>query len=108
MPSSTIDNGAVTCFLVEALTTSQEVHASATPPLSRYLPPSHNGSIFVTTRTREVASKLAEESNIIAVEPIGEVHAVALLGRKQETMKDSNGIAKLAPALELMPLALII
>jgi tetratricopeptide (TPR) repeat protein len=98
--------------LVEARTTSQEAKASglndeSTQPLFTYLPQSQSGSILITTRTRSVASKLVEESDIIVVEPMDEGHAVALLEVKLGTQSDRNGIVELAAALEFMPLAIV-
>jgi Tetratricopeptide repeat len=107
-----LDNADDARFLVEGQTTSQEAQASglndgSTQPLFSYLPQSQNGSILITTRTRSVALKLVEESDIIAVEPMDEGHAVALLETKLGTQSDRNGIAELAAALEFMPLAIV-
>jgi hypothetical protein len=71
------------------------------------VPPSQNGSVLITTRNRDVALKLVEESDIIAVEPMDEGHAVMLLEKKLGTSRDRNGIAELVAALEFMPLAIV-
>ena len=60
----------------------------------------------MTTRSREVALRLVEQSNIIEVEPMDEAHAVALLEKKLG-MDDRTDIAELASALEFMPLAIV-
>jgi hypothetical protein len=54
-----------------------------------------------------VASKLVEESNIIAVEPMDEGDAVALLERKLGIPRDKNDNAELAAALEYILLAIV-
>lgn len=107
-----LDNVDDARFLVEARTTSQEAQASglndrSTQPLFSYLPQSQSGSILITTRTRSVALKLIEESDIIAVEPMDEGHAVALLESKLGIQNDKNSIVELAAGLEFMPLAIV-
>ncbi|KAI9761339.1 MAG: hypothetical protein M1840_001963 [Geoglossum simile] len=75
--------------------------------LLRYLPLSRNGSILITTRSRNMALKLVEESNIIAVEPMDKAHALALFERKLGKQSDKTDIAELVTALEFMPLAIV-
>jgi hypothetical protein len=72
-----------------------------------YLPQSQNGSILVTTRSREVALKLVERSDIIAVEPMDEAHALALFEKKMGKQGDNKDVVELATALEFMPLAIV-
>ena len=83
-------------------------------PLREYLPQSENGSILITSRSREAALKLVEEGDIIAVEPMNEAHALALFEKKLATLEqklgiqvDNNDVAELAAALEFMPLAIV-
>ena len=76
-------------------------------PLVAYLPQSPNGSILITTRTRTVALKLVEKSNIIMVDPMNEAQAMALLRKKPETREDDQEVAELAAAFEFMPLAIV-
>src|SRR5579871_1654876 len=80
---------------------------SASKPLRDYLPQSLNGSILITTRSREAALKLVEPCNVIAVDPMDEADALALFEKKLGVQKDSNDIAELAAALEFMPLAIV-
>jgi hypothetical protein len=54
-----------------------------------------------------VALELAEQSDIIAVEPMDEVHALALFEKKLGQQRDSRVIAELAAMLEFMPLAIV-
>lgn len=67
------------------VTSSQADNSSdgLTRPLSAYLPQSENGSILVTTRDKSVAFYLAEEYEIIPIEPMNDSEAVALLEKKK-------------------------
>jgi tetratricopeptide (TPR) repeat protein len=86
-------------------------------PLRRYLPPSRHGCVLVTSRTRQAAMQLVEDSDIIAIEPMDDAAAHALLRKKlgdkgKKSGNNSDGdsntdIAKLAAALDHMPLALV-
>jgi hypothetical protein len=71
------------------------------------LPQSNNGSVLLTSRTRSVALQLVEESDIISVKPMDDADAQALLHKKLGEEIGNDGIAELAVALELMPLALV-
>jgi tetratricopeptide (TPR) repeat protein len=85
-------------------------HGRNPQPLLTYLPQSQNGSILITTRTRGVALKLVEETDIIVVEPMDEGHALALLEKKLGKLweqSDGQDVAVLAAALEFMPLAIV-
>lgn len=59
------------------------------------------------------ALQLVEENNLITVEPMEKLHAIALLEKKLRIQggSDTNGkngdISELAAALEYMPLAII-
>ena len=90
----------------------QEMQASgssdgSTQSLLAYLPQSRNGSILVTTRAKSVALRLAEESDIIPVEPMNDTDALALLEKKLGKYADRDNTPKLAAALEFMPLAIV-
>jgi hypothetical protein len=54
-----------------------------------------------------VASKLVEESDIIAVEPMDKEQAVALFNMRLRRQSDRKGTTKLVAALEFMPLAIV-
>jgi tetratricopeptide (TPR) repeat protein len=76
--------------------------------LSEYLPPSRHGSILVTSRTRCAATQIAEDSDVMLIEPMHDAAAHALLYTKLGDKVDrSDGVADLAAALEYMPLALV-
>ncbi|KAF2807030.1 putative kinesin [Mytilinidion resinicola] len=76
-------------------------------PLLRCLPCSGNGTVLVTTRSRDIALKLVGERNIIDVELMDERQALALIETKLGKQSNKKDIAELAAALEFMPLALI-
>jgi hypothetical protein len=76
-------------------------------PLRDCLPQSQNGSILITSRSREAALKLVEESDIIDITPMDKAHALALFEKKLGMPDDSKDIAELAAVLEYMPLAIV-
>ncbi|KAL8795910.1 MAG: hypothetical protein Q9195_001654 [Heterodermia aff. obscurata] len=75
--------------------------------MSMDLPQSQNGSILITSRSKGIAVKLAEERDVIAVEPMAQSHALTLFEKKLGTLGGSEYIAELAAALEYMPLAIV-
>lgn len=81
--------------------------SSASKPLRDYLPQSQNGSILVTTRSREAAFKLVEPCDAIAVDPMDEALALTLFEKKLGVYEDSSNITELATVLEFMPLAIV-
>ncbi len=99
-----LDNVDDAKFLVD---TQPDGSGSGLKPLQEYLPQSLNGSILITTRSREAAKKLVVLRNIIAVEPMSQADALILFEKKLGTQKDSADVAALASALEYMPLAII-
>ncbi|OCK85164.1 hypothetical protein K432DRAFT_343643 [Lepidopterella palustris CBS 459.81] len=107
-----LDNLDDAAVLLTTPTNSRKAQASGgdnTPihHLSTYLPQTKNGSILVTSRTRSVALKLVDDSDIIQVEPMGNTDALELLQTKLGEQVIQDGITELAAALEFMPLALV-
>jgi len=51
-------------------------------PITAYLPQSQNGSILITSWSKDVALKLVEEKNIVAVQPMAPTHALLLFEKK--------------------------
>ena len=107
-----LDNADDATVLFETHTTAQKAQASdssggPTQSLSAYLPQSRNGSILVITRTRSVALKLAEDSDIISIEPMDKTHALVLLEKKLGYQVDKADTAKLAKVLDFLPLAVV-
>ncbi|CAG8357010.1 unnamed protein product, partial [Penicillium salamii] len=76
-------------------------------PLLEYVPRSRNGSIIITSRTREVALKMVHHSDLIEVKPMEKFEALELLHRKLEQPGESQESRHLVNALECMPLAIV-
>ncbi|KAM0157329.1 hypothetical protein ACHAPG_004823 [Botrytis cinerea] len=106
-----LDNADDASFLVQAQSKGRDGQTSNnienTRPLITYLPHCPNGSILVTTRSRDAALKLVEQRDIIAIGPMGMVEALALVEKKLEKCDNNDNIAELVEALEFMPLAIV-
>ncbi|KAH6667983.1 hypothetical protein B0J14DRAFT_519380 [Halenospora varia] len=75
--------------------------------LSDFLPQSQNGSIVLTSRSRDLAFKFTGRTlDIITVKPMDEAHAIALLEKKLGGHLDNADATKLVQALDCMPLAI--
>ena len=76
-------------------------------PLSNFLPQSPNGSILITSRSRDVAYRLTGSyACIMEVQPMDEGEALALLRKKLSFDTDKENAVKLLHALNCMPLAI--
>jgi len=84
-----------------------EVDGERRQPILAYLPQSQNGSILITSRSKDVALKLVEEKDIVAVQPMAAAHALSLFERKLGPLDQGDDTAELAAALEFMPLAIV-
>ncbi|KIX02678.1 uncharacterized protein Z518_08620 [Rhinocladiella mackenziei CBS 650.93] len=107
-----LDNVDDAGFLLEANPLRQKSQVSDcegtnSARLFDYLPPSLNGSILITTRTRSATLSLVEEKEIIPVNPMNEADAITLLEKKLGDQRDRQDLAVLARELECMPLAII-
>ncbi|KAL6240400.1 hypothetical protein RBB50_012682 [Rhinocladiella similis] len=85
--------------------------SSTSHSLSDYLPSSANGSLVITSRSREVPTGLIEyEEDILDVSPMAEAEAVTLLKRKlkrQDVSTISHGdLRRLVRRLDYIPLAI--
>ena len=79
-------------------------------PLLEYIPRCQpNGSVIMTSRSREVALRIVSHKDIIEVKPMEESEALQLLRRKldQPTETQTHEARQLVEALELMPLAIV-
>ncbi|KAJ6050146.1 hypothetical protein N7444_006862 [Penicillium canescens] len=99
-------------FVAEFLATGREGPANgrinaSTRPLLDYLPRSSNGSIIITTRTKEVALKIVEHKDLIKVEPMARPEALNLIQKKLDLFEASQEILELVEELEFMPLAIV-
>lgn len=68
---------------------------------------SSNGTIIITTRSKEVALRLVEDRNIINIEPMTEQDAVTLFEKKLGPQTEEEVVIELTTALDLMPLAIV-
>ena len=95
-------------FLVQGAGAKQRMKSM---PLRECLPYCKHGSILVTIRNKEAALKLVEQRDIIAVNSMDQVNAVALFGMKLRAQCSSqdgrSDVAELAAVLEYMPLAIV-
>ncbi|KAJ5288172.1 TPR-like protein [Penicillium angulare] len=73
-----------------------------------YLPRVPHGSIILTTRSKQVATNLVNECDIITIEP-SETHALALLERKLkiDAATDVLSLKRLARELDCIALAIV-
>jgi hypothetical protein len=107
-----LDNVDDASFLTNAQSSSLDMQTNCigsgnVQPLVAYLPQCLNGSILITTRSKSAALKLVEQRDIIEIEPMGRTDALALFEKKLGRHDDSDDTAKLAVALEFMPLAIV-
>ena len=107
-----LDNLDDAAFLTQAPSTSLAAQKggfnnTSSQPLSAYLPQGENGSMLITTRTRDAALTLVEESDIIAVDSMDPGDAVSLFQKKLRVLDDNKDIANLVSLLEFMPLAIV-
>ncbi|KAI2669310.1 hypothetical protein LCP963914a_9955 [Penicillium roqueforti] len=86
---------------------SRDPTNTSTKPLLEYVPRGRNGSMIITSRTREVALKLVDRKNLVEVEPMESSEALELLQRKLPQAGDGEESQKLVDTLELMPLAIV-
>ena len=71
------------------------------------LPESSNGSVLITSRSREAAFELVgEDENILKVEPMSEGYALALFRRKLKGEDNKDEVLELLRNLDYMPLAI--
>ncbi|KFY92601.1 hypothetical protein V498_04837 [Pseudogymnoascus sp. VKM F-4517 (FW-2822)] len=106
-----LDNVDDANFLVKAQSTSQDgqtngIDSGNLQSLVSYLPQCPNGSILITTRSRNTALKLVEQRDTITVGPMGSADALTLFEKKLGGRGNCDDAAELAAALEYMPLAI--
>ncbi|KAJ5164408.1 kinesin [Penicillium coprophilum] len=88
------------------------LHARPSPdqnikhPLITYIPRYENGSVILTTRNKQSAWKVVNDSNVVHIEP-DELHARALIHKKLRLQESEEDIRSLAETLEYMPLAIV-
>ncbi|KAJ5125244.1 hypothetical protein N7526_007421 [Penicillium atrosanguineum] len=80
---------------------------ASTKPLLEYIPRGRNGSIIITSRTRDIALKLVDRKDLIEVQPMESSEALELLQRKFQEAGESQESQQLVESLEFMPLAIV-
>ncbi|KAL9578730.1 MAG: hypothetical protein Q9203_006987, partial [Teloschistes exilis] len=79
----------------------------AAEPLSDFLPQSPNGSILITSRSRDVARRLTGRGDcLVEVKPMDKGEALALLQKKLSFNASEHNAIELLEALDQMPLAI--
>ncbi|KUJ10972.1 uncharacterized protein LY89DRAFT_739942, partial [Mollisia scopiformis] len=107
-----LDNVDDARFLVETRRTGQYgqtsgIESGNSRSLVSYLPQCPNGSILITTRSKNAALKLVEQRDIIAIKAMDKTDALTLFENKLGGHYDGENIAELAKELEFMPLAIV-
>ncbi|KAH8680629.1 hypothetical protein BX600DRAFT_490989 [Xylariales sp. PMI_506] len=75
-------------------------------PLAAYLPQCPNGSILVTTRSKDAVRNLVEDCDMLIIEPMSKDEALTLLQKKLAIQRDDK-LGDLVEELEYMPLAIV-
>ncbi|KAJ5735604.1 kinesin [Penicillium malachiteum] len=76
-------------------------------PLSSFLPRGSNGTLIMTTRTKDATLKLTDNKNIVEIHPMTVSDAVDLVNKKLDPPATEMDAQRLAEALGCMPLAII-
>jgi hypothetical protein len=106
-----VDNADDSSVLFPPLHRTQVVEVSnpgqAVEPLSDFLPQSPNGSILITSRSRDLAYGLTGNyANVIEVRPMDKGDALALLQKKLGCDVNKDDAGELLHSLDYMPLAI--
>ncbi|KAL1584805.1 hypothetical protein WHR41_06554 [Cladosporium halotolerans] len=72
-----------------------------------YFPFCSQGTTLITSRSKGIATQLAERRNVVGIQPMGEDLAEALLSKKLEEPQQSEDLIRLANSLDFMPLAMV-
>ncbi|KAI1840261.1 hypothetical protein JX266_013542 [Neoarthrinium moseri] len=80
--------------------------ASAQRPLASLLPQCTSGRILVTSRSRDVAERLAGSRSVLSIQPMNEDQALQLLQKKLRDKYEDEVAASLVRALDYIPLAI--
>ncbi|KAJ5397813.1 hypothetical protein N7509_005926 [Penicillium cosmopolitanum] len=78
-----------------------------TKPLLEYIPRSPSGSIIITSRNKEVASKIVHNEDVLEIEPMDRSEALKLLQQKLGRLAETPDVLTLIEELEFMPLAIV-
>ncbi|KAJ5955445.1 hypothetical protein N7501_009724 [Penicillium viridicatum] len=86
--------------------TREPLNAS-TKPLLEYVPRSRNGSMIITSRSKEVALKMVTHKDLIEVNPMERFEALELLQKTLDQPEESQESQQLVEELEFIPLAIV-
>lgn len=75
-------------------------------PILEYIPKSRNGSLIITSRSREAALKIVAYRDLIEVKPMEQSEALQLLQKRLEQPGEDQDRRKLVEKLEYIPLAI--
>ncbi|KAH0543478.1 hypothetical protein FGG08_002243 [Glutinoglossum americanum] len=101
------DSGVVFPPLDRTQAIGSDKSGQAVESLSEFLPQSPNGSILITSRSRDVAYRLTGSHTYIReVKPMDEGDALSLLWKKLSFDADEHNAIELLQALDYMPLAI--
>src|SRR5579871_6790221 len=85
---------------------TQNKGESSCPPLLGYIPQTSNGSVLVTSRNRDAASRIIGNNNMINVDLMDETESLTLLKAKLGYEPSDLDSLELIQALGLIPLAI--
>jgi hypothetical protein len=89
------------------VSSTEQAESYTTRYLVEFLPQSPNGSILITSRSRDAAFRLiGSYGDIIQVDPMGQDRALALLRNKLHGSFKQDDAVALVDALDYMPLAI--
>lgn len=115
-----LDNVDDAGFLFETRSISQNgqtnnIDGGNVRPLVSYIPRRPNGSILITSRSKNAVLKLVEQRNIIELEPMSKEDALMLFknklgghdGDNDNDNDNDDEVTELVTALDFMPLAIV-
>ncbi|KAJ6021977.1 kinesin [Penicillium herquei] len=94
-------------FLHNPSPMGQEGESVDERPLSSFLPRGSNGTLIMTTRTKDATLKLTDNKNIVEIHPMSVSDAADLINKKLDSPVIEMDAQRLAEALGCMPLAII-
>jgi hypothetical protein len=84
----------------------KEPRNASTKPLLEYVPRCRNGSIIITSRSRDAALRMVKQKDFIDVNPMARSEALELLQKTLDQPEESQESQQLVEELEFMPLAI--
>ena len=94
-------------FYPTRICTTGELMATASRPFAAYLPQTRNGSILITSRSKDTAARLVgSHNNIKEVHAMDESQAIRLFRKKLRSGSNEEGATDLVRALDYIPLAI--